>query len=183
MNEDLCLHFLLFFLSHQKILTRRHIVMWQGSFWNLVVRTVQQPRLCLWVVQLLWSDCVTLVGGRPWWLYQLQQVAHTGVGRGQEIKFGFSDKYWNFWWVVFFLFIAWLSETSLRMEIKIKLLWLFVTWKNICFDDMLEYVEEKKIWAVQFSHGCGGEEWYTGNNVYQDLVGNNWEIMRSVTSV
>ena len=183
MNEDLCLHFLLFFLSHQKILTRRHIVMWQGSFWNLVVRTVQQPRLCLWVVQLLWSDCVTLVGGRPWWLYQLQQVAHTGGRRA-------GNKIWVLWQILefvmsgfSFLFIAWLSQTSLRMEIKIKLLWLFVTWKNICFDDMLEYVEAKKIWAVRFSHGCGGEEWYTGNNVYQDLVGNNWDIMRSVTSV
>ena len=123
-----------------------------------------------------------------WWQTMMTLSAAAGGSYRSRARAG--NKILVFWqileyfdeWLCFsFLFIAWLCETSLRMEIKIKLPWLFVTW-TIFKRHVGTYRWKKR--PVKCSHGSGREEeWYTGNNVYQDLVGNNWDIMRSVTSV
>ena len=59
-----------------------------------------------------------------------------------------------------------------------KLVLIVFDMRNVVEEDNLENIREKQ--PVNRSHGSG--EWYRGNNVYQGLVGNNWDIMGSVTS-
>ena len=119
-------------------------------------------------------------GGRPSWLYhQLQQVASPqGDGGGRKRHEECLTNIGTFWQSFsFFVHLMTIRDISERGN-QDKLVLIVFDMRNVVEADNLENIREKQ--PVNRSHGSG--EWYRGNNVYQGLVGNNWDIMGSVTS-
>ena len=141
---------------------------------------VQAVFACLCVVQLLWSDCVTWLP--VYWWQTMMTLSSVRAGGSHRRRTGPGNKIWYLTNIGVFL-ICWSHDSERHMrEGRSRWCCSDCFWHEnvVCRGQMGEC--QWKTVGENCSQGSG-EEWDRGNNVYQDMVCNNWDIMGSVTSV